>query len=38
MTPKLANKAFLAKSTQIMRFERHKEAYNAALWSRKWGM
>jgi hypothetical protein len=28
MTPKLANKAFLAKSTQYMRLERHKEPYN----------
>jgi hypothetical protein len=28
MTPKLANKAFLAKSTQYMRLERHEEPCN----------
>ena len=30
MMPKLANKAFLVKSTQIMRLERHKDPYNTA--------
>ena len=35
---KLANKAFSAKFTQIMRLEHHKDPYNAALWTRNQGM
>ena len=31
--PKLANKAFSAKFTQIMHFERHKEPYNTESWT-----
>ena len=38
MTPKLVNEAFSAKSTQIMRLERHKEPYNTENWTRKRGM
>ena len=38
MTPKLANKVFSAKSTQIMRLERHKEPYNTEFWTHKQGM
>ena len=36
--PKLVNKAFSAKSTQIMHLECHKESYNTALWIRKRGI
>ena len=35
MTPKLVNKAFSAKSTQITSLEHHKEPYNIAIWTRK---
>ena len=35
MTPKLVNEAFSAKSTRIMRLERHKEPYNTKNWTRK---
>ena len=38
MTPKLANKAFSAKSTQYMRLGYHKECYNTVLETRKRGM
>jgi hypothetical protein len=38
MTTKLVNKVFSAKSTQYMRLERHKEPYNAAIWTHKRGM
>ena len=38
MTPKLANKAFSVKSTQIMHLERHKEPYNTVLETHKRGM
>jgi hypothetical protein len=38
MTPKLANEAFSAKSTQYMRLKRRKEPYNTALSTRKQGM
>ena len=38
MTPKLANEAFSAKSTQIIRLERHKEPCNTEKWTRKRGM
>jgi hypothetical protein len=37
MTPKLANEAFSAKSTQYIRLERRKEPYNTALLTRKRG-
>jgi hypothetical protein len=35
MTPKLANKASSAKSTQFMRLERHNEPYDIAIWTLK---
>ena len=38
MTPKLANKVFSVKSTQIMHLERHKEPYNIEFWTHKQGM
>ena len=38
MMPKLANKAFLEKFTQIMRLERRKEPYDVAFWTCKRGM
>ena len=38
MMPKLANKAFSEKSTQIMNWERHKEPCNTANWTHKRGM
>ena len=38
MTPKLANKVFSVKSTQIMRLEHHKESYNTSLRTRKQGI
>ena len=33
MTPKVANKAFSVKSTQIIHLERHKEPYSIAIWT-----
>jgi hypothetical protein len=33
MTPKLANKASSAKSTQYMRLERHNKPYDIAIWT-----
>ena len=38
MMPKLVNEGFSAKSTKIMRLERHKESYNTENWTRKRGM
>ena len=38
MMPKLAKKAFSAKSTQIMHLERHKEPYNTANWTHQQDM
>jgi hypothetical protein len=35
MTPKLANKASSAKSTQFMHLERHNEPYDIAIWTLK---
>jgi hypothetical protein len=35
MTPKLANKASSAKSTQYMHLERHNEPYDIAIWTLK---
>jgi hypothetical protein len=35
MTPKLANKASSAKSTQYMHLERHNEPYDIACWTLK---